>query len=170
MSSFRSPEPKPAPEELDSLTAAVTEVMECSFFALAERLDAEHHSQLEASAPEESRAYWLIDVRFAGPWNGLVELSVPDGLARQLHESFAGLMPDEVVPDDQVGQMMCELGNMVTGAWLTRAYRQYKFDLSAPVAVKHDEQPRPASTATALFGINDAAVCLWLERAAGAAA
>lgn len=170
MSSSQSPERRPAPEELDSLTSAVTEVMECSFFALAERLDVEHYGQLEACALESAPACWLIDVRFVGPWSGLVELSVPDALARQLHESFAGLMPDEVVSDEEVGQMMGELGNMVTGAWLTRAYRQYKFDLSGPIAVKHDAPPRAASTATVLFGVNDAPVCLWLDGVAEAAA
>lgn len=167
MSSSVSPATSPTPDELDALTAAVGEVMECSFFALAEPLDWDRYQEARALAGDE---WWTITVDFAGPFRGSVLIGLPDGLARQLLESFAGLMPDEGTTAEEVGQMMAELANMVTGAWLTRAHRQEKFDLAAPVARRVAAAELADASATSWFGVNDAPMVLWMRRAAEVAA
>lgn len=170
MSSVPSQPHTPTPDELASLAGAISEVMECSFFALAEVLDDARFREVEQSAYESSPAWWNVAVAFSGPWQGTVTLAIADGLARQLHESFAGLMSDDPVSDEEVGQMMSELGNMIAGSWLTKAHRQHKFDLSSPIALKSTTAPPPSGTATVLCGVNDAPMAVWLQRACEAAA
>lgn len=169
MSSVPSPH-SPTPEELESLTSAISEVMECSFFALAEILDETRFSEVEQSAYESSPAWWHVAVTFCGPWQGTVTLAIADALARQLHECFAGLMPDDSVSDEEVGQMMSELGNMIAGSWLTKAHRQHKFDLASPVAQKSTSGRPATASATLLCGVNDAPMAVWLRRVCEAAA
>ncbi len=120
-----------------ALLSAVSDVGERSFFAIVDPCDDERFAEL-ASAPCE----WLVaTVRFhEGPCEGQVSCALPASLALQLYDAFTGREPDEPAPSqDQLFDLIGEFGNMICGAWLTRAASHQTFSLNTSVVVSWPE-------------------------------
>ncbi|MFN8057659.1 MAG: response regulator [Vicinamibacterales bacterium] len=147
--------PALVPTDDPLLPEAVTEVLEQSFFAYAEPIDVTLASEQFQARAADGATWWSTHVDFVGPFGGRVSIRVPDSLARQLHASFAGLMPDEASSEQDVTDMMRELTNMICGLWLTKAWHASKFDLSAPIATVADHQESRLGDAERLILVND---------------
>ena len=131
MSSQKSPPQPSAAEHAERLTGALVDVAESSLFAFVETCDWPTFQTRLADAPPSAR--WVRGlVGFAGPIGGHIALSMPKALAQNLCTAFAGLEPDEPVPDRLLADFAGETTNMVCGAWLTGLGSQATFTLRAP--------------------------------------
>lgn len=130
MSSLRTPQQLSA-DGIAALGAAAVQVAEESLFAYAEPGDATRTAELLRSRPGDEP--WLTaTITFAGPFDGVVRLSLSRGLAAGLAAAFCGL-PAEELDEPQVVDFAGELANMVCGSWLTQSHRTERFALTAPV-------------------------------------
>lgn len=144
---------RPAPafaDHREAIRAALHEVAERSFFAFWAPSDAGQFAELAAHPPvfdpgERPPAFpWLVTrVAFAGAFAGHVELAVGEPLARQLLDAFVGLEPDAPVTQPMIQDVCGEFCNQVCGAWLSRACRDWRFDLVPPVVTRHAPGPLP---------------------------
>jgi len=138
MSSQNSRQVPTFAEHRDAVAAAVVEVSENSFFAFVAPAEPDLFSELvnipsasEGDASGEGR--WLrTSVSFDGAFNGVVEVAMPERLARELLASFVGLGPDDPVEQEELVDSTGEFVNQVCGTWLTRACHHRRFDLTPP--------------------------------------
>jgi len=128
MSSPRSPQP---PDGLAALGAAVRQVAEDSLFACAEPCEASRTASLLQARPAAEP--WLTAaIAFSGPFDGVVRMTLPGALARDLAGAFCGL-PRQSLDASQVADFAGELTNMICGLWLTQTHRHERFELAAPI-------------------------------------
>lgn len=106
------------------LVSAASEILEMMFFT-GVMGDGE-----EISAEEASKV--AVKVEFHGSSSGQFHMALPTQTAEQLAANFLGLPPDQVPTDQQVTEVINELGNMVCGAFLSRHESEQIFDLSTP--------------------------------------
>lgn len=121
--------------ERDALAASFTEVAEQSFFAYAEAAE---------PAPEDVAACgdWLqAYVRFTGPFEGDMRLTIPTSLGYELCGAFLGCGPEEALADSAVSDLVGELANMACGAWLTNTHSAKCFALTHPEVSRVTEPP-----------------------------
>jgi hypothetical protein len=128
MSSPRSPQ---RPDGLAALSDAVQQVAEQSLFACAEPCEPPRTASLLQARPAVEP--WLTAaIAFSGPFEGVVRLTLPGALARDLAGAFCGVLPGSLNAA-QVADFAGELANMVCGLWLTQTHRSERFALAAPV-------------------------------------
>jgi CheY-specific phosphatase CheX len=105
------------------LRDSVEEVLEKMFFIRALGEEAE-----EPACPENKMAARLS---FDGVPSGSLTLCVTRGAARSISADFLGADEDELT-SQQVGEVICELANMICGSVLSRVERAAQFRLSPP--------------------------------------
>jgi len=116
-------------EELQSeiLATAAQEVLETMFFAEltegSEWPDSPGEPQLCARA------------RFRGSPSGTLCLRIPARTARTIAADFLGAENEEGLSDAQVGDVVCELANMICGSVLSRLENETGFDIFRPELV-----------------------------------
>lgn len=80
-----------------------------------------------------------VRVTFAGDQSGEFRMEVDDVAARGMAGSFLGTDPVAEPSQEEIDQVMGELGNMICGAFLSRYEKEGLFALSSPQVI------RPAS-------------------------
>jgi CheY-specific phosphatase CheX len=106
-----------------ALHDSVQEVLEKMFFV--EALD---EPAAETDSPEGSMAVKLM---FEGSPSGALKLSVSAGVARQIAADFLG-QDESGLSSAQVGEVVCELANMICGSVLSRVESCTTFRLAPP--------------------------------------
>jgi CheY-specific phosphatase CheX len=106
------------------LSDAAQTVLETMFFTMAEG----------EAPPEHPVGAELMHtaITFSGEWRGTFDLQMPVACAQTIAESFVGAEPGEEMPEERVGEVICELANMVCGSTLSHLASDKIFDLSAP--------------------------------------
>jgi len=150
-------------EHRDALRDALVDVTQESFFSFAEICDPARFADAVANA--DGRGRWLSSrVSFTGAFAGVLQITLPHGLAVELLAAFAGLTPDDPVSDAQVLDSTGELANMVCGRWLTKACVHRRFDLRQPEVVPAAAPPAiGAGAGEELLLVNDQPVAVRLD-------
>jgi CheY-specific phosphatase CheX len=95
---------------------------------------------------------------FSGAWSGTFELKAPFDSARAITQSFVGAMDPEEVPDERVGEVICELANMVCGSTLSQLGDDKIFHLGTPYLVGPEDgaslQRGPGTSDTAVRALD----------------
>ena len=145
MSSPHSMQRLHGPDGLAALGIAAVRVAEDSLFTYAEPCESGRTAEmLRDRAVGEP---WLTaSVRFTGPFEGAVKVSLPHALAGDLAYAFCGLDP-ETLDAAQRADFVGELCNMVCGLWLTSTHRTERFELGAPTVAD-----APAESIASGFG------------------
>ncbi len=73
-----------------------------------------------------------VKVEFQGSSSGMLHMSMPRETAEALTANFLGLLVGEVPSEEQMNDVVNELGNMVCGSFLSRHESEELFDLSKP--------------------------------------
>jgi len=105
----------------DALRTSVGEVLENMFFI--DSLD-----EVAPAGPECSMRAWLP---FEGSPSGILTLEVDGAAARRIAADFLAAEESEVT-DRQVGDVICELANMICGSLLSKVESTTSFRLLAP--------------------------------------
>jgi CheY-specific phosphatase CheX len=109
-----------------ALTECTEEVLEQMFFA----------QPVEEPVPQDppqsgDSGHLAVDVGFIGDPSGRLLLRISKPAARSIAADF--LAEDEaVLSDQQVGEVICELANIICGSVLTRVESQTSFRLGSP--------------------------------------
>ncbi|MEO5820473.1 MAG: chemotaxis protein CheX [Vicinamibacteraceae bacterium] len=131
MSSPRSPQ---RAEAFAALGGAAVRVAEDSFFAYAEPCEPTRTARLMQARPVDEP--WLaVAIAFTGPFDGVVQVSLPRSLAADLGGAFCGVRPQSL-DGAQIADFAGELANMMCGLWLTQTHRSDRFALAAPVVTQ----------------------------------
>jgi hypothetical protein len=152
-----------APDAIELMVGAVTDVAERSFFAVAERTPA-------AGLQGASDPWLVASVRFEeAACAGVVSCAVPADLARSLFDAFNGRDPfDPPPPHDELADLVGEFSNMVCGTWLTRLHNRATFDLSRPMVEAAPRRPAVGSSRGAAIAmtLNDQPLLIDIRAAA----
>jgi CheY-specific phosphatase CheX len=135
------------------LSAATAEVLESMFFTSPAGYS-EGRAQADAAA---------ISARlsFRGRPSGVLGVRVPLPTGRQLAASFRG-RENAQLSEVQVGEVVCELANMICGSVLSLVERDCRFDLSQPL-IDGPGAPRPeCATASRVFELEEGRLAVWL--------
>ncbi len=144
----------PEPVEASALSGATRDVLETMFFTevLGETAG---HAQA-ADHPLEAR------LRFAGTRPGAFRIVIAPRAARTIAANFLGSEEEAWIPDSQVGDVACELANMICGSVLSRLAADVAFDLSHPeIATEASDQSAWPETAARTFDLENG----WLTAA-----
>ena len=112
-----------------AVTSAIVRVAEESLFTWAEPAAVE-------PAEWPGGPWWHAAVAFTGPIAGRMDVALPEGLARDLFSSFAGVEPGAEIPADALGDFVGEFANMSCGTWLTSLARSRRQDTGQGFANK----------------------------------
>jgi CheY-specific phosphatase CheX len=141
-----------------ALDRSVAEVLERMFFITAFDYDADVQS-LEGAISAR--------VVFRGAPSGSLLITVGRSVARSISADFLGEDENDL-EDSQVGEVVCELANMVCGSVLSRVESTAVFHLESPVIVPtavSDVVPDNAACHAVAFGGGQLIVVLETERA-----
>ncbi|SPE41648.1 CheC, inhibitor of MCP methylation [Candidatus Sulfopaludibacter sp. SbA3] len=103
------------------LRQSVEEVLEKMFFIRS----------LGDTAPEPPENELAVHLRFDGEPSGSFLLRITRDAARSISADFLGAEEGELTPQ-QVGEVICELANMICGSVLSRVESAATFRLSPP--------------------------------------
>jgi hypothetical protein len=121
------------------LAEAASEVLETMYFTGVLR---------QAEEPEVYRDGWLsVRLAFSGPDNGSFGVRTPGEVARTLASNFLGV-DEEDIRERQMGEVLCELANIVCGAALVRLAGDARFSLTHPEI--HADGPAQEATTVVL--------------------
>jgi CheY-specific phosphatase CheX len=98
-----------------------------------------------SDAPAEdllASPHLIADVDFAGEPSGHLILSVSQQAARSIAADFLA-EEEPVLSEQQVGEVVCELANIICGSVLTRVESRSLFRLGSPRLLPEDPQPKP---------------------------
>jgi CheY-specific phosphatase CheX len=124
-----------------ALGDAAQAVLETMFFMMAD-------GEAEPVFPPDAELMRTA-MSFKGHWSGTFELQTPVECARMIAESFVGSDGDVAV-----GEVMCELANMVCGSTLSNLANDKIFDLSKPQVCAAAEQTGSTGAVTASKGLD----------------
>ncbi len=158
-SSTRSRSIHPTPADREAWVAAVTNVCEQSFFALAEPATEE---VIDRAADGDK--WFEVVVDFSGPFYGSLYVAVPSALGRELYAAFLGCDDGASQPEEALEDLMGEFGNMACGAWLSGLGEPSCFALERPVVQLTDE---PALVGATLMAVNEQPVAIGARLAQG---
>ena len=135
--------------ELDqALSDAAAEVLETMFFtSITADVDA-------AASPDAS---WIsASLTFHGKPSGGFGISVPAITGRKIAASFLGTDETETT-GPQIGQVVCELTNMLCGSVLSRIEKDTLFDLASP---QLNGEPGPSPF---VVHVDEGPVAMWIQ-------
>ncbi|HEY7392072.1 MAG TPA: chemotaxis protein CheX [Bryobacteraceae bacterium] len=124
-----------------ALTECTEQVLEQMFFV----------QPVEEPVPQQSpqagdSSHISVDVGFSGEPSGRLLLRISKPAARSIAADF--LAEDEaVLSEQQVGEVICELANIICGSVLTRVESRTSFRLGSPRLLLHipESEMRPAA-------------------------
>jgi CheY-specific phosphatase CheX len=124
-----------------ALTECTTEVLEQMFFVQPVEEPVSHESQEAVDSSHLS-----VDVGFSGEPSGRLLLRISKPAARSIAADF--LAEDEaVLSEQQVGEVVCELANIICGSVLTRIESRTSFRLGSPRLLFQVPEPEMRPTA-----------------------
>ncbi len=128
----------------DALADAVREVIETMFFACVydETAGGEEEGRLEAR------------LRFTGGRTGEFRLGLSPRAARGIAAGFLGKDESEIGAEE-LGDVVCEVTNMVCGFMLSRLGTDLAFNLEPPRLVESGAQEAAAACAVRTFDLGD---------------
>jgi CheY-specific phosphatase CheX len=89
-----------------------------------------------------------VRVAFRGCPSGELDVCVSDTSARILASSFLG-EDEETITDIQLGEVACEMSNMICGSLISRMESEQSFDLDSPrIILKENEIEESWTTCT----------------------
>ncbi len=142
---------------IESLKAAIFEVLETMFFIFPEVLEEVpklfHGPGLRAWVPVE------------GPKTFRVGLTLPESLAQEMAANFLGLEKDEVSPE-RVEDVVKETANMVAGNFLSKEHVPDAYNLKPPEATRLDldAQNWQENSHHILLAVEDVGLEVFLEK------
>lgn len=105
------------------LAEAASEVLETMYFTGVLGL---------AEDPDVDRGGWpSVRLAFSGPHSGSFGVRAPGEVARTLASNFLGVDEKEI-SEQQMGEVLCELANIICGATLVRLAGDARFSLTHP--------------------------------------
>jgi CheY-specific phosphatase CheX len=118
----------------------------------------------ETALPASSETAWVArKLEFRGPLRGSFGVQVPLDTARLLASNLLGEEGDDV-SDEQAGEAVGELANIVCGVLLGRIDSRHTFDLSAPRAVAVNQIPAAGPDRVCrTIALDDGVMMVWLE-------
>jgi chemotaxis protein CheY-P-specific phosphatase CheC len=85
-----------------------------------------------AEEPDADRDGWVcVRLSFSGPHCGSFGVRAPGEAARTLASNFLGV-DEEEISEQQMGEVLCELANIICGATLVRLAGDARFSLTHP--------------------------------------
>jgi CheY-specific phosphatase CheX len=138
--------------ELDQMIAESTaEVLETMFFTcVAETAGAEYDSSQTSVAAQ---------LTFHGAPSGSFGLALPARTAREIAAGFMG-EDEETLPEARVGEVVCELANMICGSMLSRLESHTCFELHHPELSNGEVPPAALSR---IFELEHGTLRVWLN-------
>lgn len=137
-----------------SLSESAAEVLESMFFASPMET-----AGLDESAPPPSISAQLS---FKGARRGRFGVRVSEDAAKTLAASFLG-DDNEAITDEQSGEVLCEMANMLCGSVLSRMAEGARFELSQPLLDQPPVLLPEHATATAAFDVEEGSLLIWLH-------
>jgi CheY-specific phosphatase CheX len=139
--------------ELDQmLLDSAVEVLETMFFTAV----------AGDAAPEDSTAPRIsARLTFRGNRPGTFGVRVPRETGRRIAASFLG-QEEESLSESQIGEVICELANMLCGSVLSRLEKDTRFELALPEIAPQDAGCPDAPTACRLLELEDGTLAMWL--------
>jgi CheY-specific phosphatase CheX len=116
--------------EAQALSGAVRDVLETMFFT---DVVSDKTGHAGASGPALD-----AQLRFQGGRSGEFRIAIVPGAARTIAGNFLGAEEESEIQEDQVGEVVCELANMICGSVLSRLAGDLAFELSHPELVPGD--------------------------------
>ena len=92
---------------------------------------------------------------FAGQWPGEFRLGITPEAARGIAAGFLGVEDETEVSESQIGDVVCEVTNMVCGSALSRLGADMAFDLEPPRLVAPDEAACQGGCAVRTFDLGN---------------
>jgi CheY-specific phosphatase CheX len=131
---------------------SVGEVLETMFFT----------GVVEEDSKETSDSIVSAELAFLGSLSGRFGVRVPQSTGRQIASSFLGLDESELSAD-QVGEVVCELTNMVCGSVLSRVEAGARFELMHPeVDPQNTDWTLYKDAVGSTFGLEEGTVTIWM--------
>lgn len=143
-----------ASSELDQvLSDSAADVLESMFFTAPEG---------ESEPDNPTGPSISARLPFSGKTPGRFGVRIPLETARKIAASFLGVEEDAVA-EAQIGEVICELANMLCGSVLSRLEKDCRFELSKP-ELEPPETVRPAdATAYRAFQLEEGPLAVWLQ-------
>ena len=141
--------------ELDQiLFDAAVDVLETMFFSAV----------MGDAPPPECKSSWIsARLSFHGSPSGSFGVGIPQDCGRKIAAMFLGL-EEESVTELQIGEVVCELTNMLCGSVLSRLENDTRFDLSHPELVPASSNcPEGASRVCRVLELEEGTLSVWLE-------
>jgi CheY-specific phosphatase CheX len=139
----------PVSDVAQMLFDSSTEVLETMFFA-----------SVSGDAPPEALQDWIgARLHFHGSPSGNFGVRVTSRSARTIAAGFLGV-EDAEVSESQVGEVVCELANMLCGSVLSRFEKDARFDLTHP---ELSAEPTGEAAVSRTLELEDGAMQVWLE-------
>jgi hypothetical protein len=130
---------------------SATEVLETMFFT----------SLAGVAAPAWNEANCLdASLTFGGGRAGAFGVHAPLAVARRIAANFLGADEDALTPE-QIGQVLCELTNMLCGSTLCRLAKDTLVDLASPMLSA--APPHDARVATRTLELEEGPLAVWLR-------
>jgi CheY-specific phosphatase CheX len=135
------------------LCAAARQVLETMFFTtiMGERDDPPGDPMVEAR------------VSFEGDPSGSFGLRLSAGAARSIAANFLGLEDEAELAPTQVGEVACELANMICGALLSQVESGSTFQIAHPRLAASGDAPAWNGAAAQFFDLDSGAMALWVR-------
>lgn len=131
---------------------SVGEVLETMFFT----------SVVAEDSTEGSDSMVSAELSFLGSPSGRFGVRVPKSTGRQIASSFLGL-EEAKISEEQVGQVVCELTNMICGSVLSRVEAGARFELMHPeVDSKNTDWRQYNGAVGSTFGLEEGTVTIWM--------
>ena len=131
---------------------SVGEVLETMFFT----------GVVEEEAKEENPTIVSAGLAFHGNLSGRFGVRVPHSTGRQMASSFLGLDEDEL-SEEQIGDVVCELTNMICGSVLSRVEAGARFELMHPEVDPQSVDWREYKNAVgSTFGLEEGTITTWI--------
>jgi CheY-specific phosphatase CheX len=100
-------------------------------------------------------------VSFGGDPSGSFGLKLSAGAARAIAANFLGVEDDSELTSAQVGEVACELANMICGAMLSQVESGSTFQISHPRLV--EAQDAPGGAVERFFDLDNGALGVWVR-------
>jgi CheY-specific phosphatase CheX len=141
------------PQIQNRLQEALNEVLEAMCYLSSE----------DATSDERQKTEHWVGRRldFRGPRDGRFGLRTPLPTARVIASNFLGEELEDIT-DDQAGEVIGEVANMVCGTFLASIDSHQAFDLTTP---RPDDQREPASLnrVAHAYALDEGELVVWLE-------
>ncbi len=148
----------PEGEQEKAIAEGAREVLETMFFT-------EVLGPAPAEAVLEDERWVSLEFRGSPPGGLSVGVSAP--AARRMAADFLGVEDAKALSEAQVGEVLCELANMIGGSILSRLESETIFDLGRPEAAASAPEEAGAGVVCCRFDLSDGLLAVRLAMRGG---